>query len=46
MFRKHLWWFTHIRRVINRFVRIGSVNIGELTGKSSVSEGVVENLFI
>ncbi|KAJ3666361.1 hypothetical protein Zmor_001805 [Zophobas morio] len=35
---------THIRDVINIFVRIGSVNKWKSPGKSSVSEKVVDNL--
>ena len=34
----------HIRYVINRFIRTGSVNKGKCPGRPAVAEGVVDDL--
>ncbi|KAJ3646459.1 hypothetical protein Zmor_024047 [Zophobas morio] len=38
------WLEAHIRDVINRFVRTGSVNIGKFPGGPSVFEEIVDDL--
>ena len=38
------WSEVHIRNIINRFVRTGSVDKGKSPGRPSVSEEVVDDL--